>query len=119
MDANLDRGAPSLARLPAVNRRSSPGSLPSGPEGKTLATMDPPSTRTEAQLMLTLPPPSSYDLRVSSLTIGAPQATPVLPLPIPIPIPSFFLPKKAESEGRKTIVRDVSVKCASGEMLAM
>lgn len=68
--------------------------------------------------LLSVAPPPQYDLVIDNLTIGVPSA-----LPIPIPIPKslkrkFSKPSEHVKEPR-SIVRDVSATCASGEMLAM
>ncbi|KAG8931848.1 hypothetical protein FRC02_002035 [Tulasnella sp. 418] len=67
-----------------------------------------------------LPPPPPYNLSVEELTIGVPPPKPVLPLPIPIPIPEFLRKKAQNSEAPlRHIVRNISAKCDSGEMLAI
>lgn len=73
-----------------------------------------PDGHDEDGYMNSLPPPPPYDLKIEDLTIGVP--TPASHLPIPLP---SFLLKKASHEHGKTIVRNVSASCASGEMLAM
>ncbi|ELU45266.1 ABC transporter protein [Rhizoctonia solani AG-1 IA] len=59
-----------------------------------------------------LPPPPMYDLVVDGYTIAIPPPRSVLPLP------GFLRPKSSESE-HGTIIRDVSLRCESGEMMAM
>ncbi|CAE6514119.1 unnamed protein product [Rhizoctonia solani] len=59
-----------------------------------------------------LPPPPTYDLIVDGYTIAVPPPRSVLPLP------GFLRPKSSESE-HGTIIRDVSLRCESGEMMAI
>lgn len=68
---------------------------------------------------LTLPPPPAFDLQVTSLSIGVPAPERYLPLPVPIPYPQFLSRKKNLDYLTQTIIRDVDVKCGSGEVLAM
>ena len=68
--------------------------------------------------MNSLPPPPPYDLKIDDLTIGVPHAASNLPIPLPDFVDKL-LAKKPGEEGGKTIVRNVSASCASGEMLAM
>lgn len=70
-------------------------------------------------LLLSLPPPQPFDMIIHGLSIGAPPPSVMLPLPIPVPIPKFLRSKKSRQEGLKTIIRNVSAVCRSGEMLAM
>ncbi|KDN46584.1 hypothetical protein RSAG8_04237, partial [Rhizoctonia solani AG-8 WAC10335] len=59
-----------------------------------------------------LPPPPTYDLVVDGYTIAVPPPRSVLPLP------GFLRPKSSES-AHGTIIRDVSLRCESGEMMAI
>jgi hypothetical protein len=69
----------------------------------------------------TLPPPPAFDLYIQGLSIGVPAPERYLPLPVPIPVPRFLLSRNNEELDylTRTIIRDVHVKCGSGEMLAM
>lgn len=69
--------------------------------------------------VLKLPPPPAFDLFIQSLAIGVPPPERYLPLPVPIPVPRFLLRKKDTAYISQTIIRDVDVKCGSGEVLAM
>ncbi|CUA67200.1 hypothetical protein RSOLAG22IIIB_07262 [Rhizoctonia solani] len=60
----------------------------------------------------TLPPPPTYDLIVDGYTIAVPPPRSVLPLP------GFLRPKPSETD-HGTIIRDVSLRCESGEMMAI
>ncbi|CAK5265002.1 unnamed protein product, partial [Mycena citricolor] len=74
-------------------------------------------------LILSLPPPTSYALTVTDLTIGAPPPRDASFAigPIPVPLPSFLKPttEKTGHPARSTIVRNVSGSCKAGEMLAI
>ncbi|KAJ1301061.1 hypothetical protein OPQ81_003479 [Rhizoctonia solani] len=59
-----------------------------------------------------LPPPPTYDLVVDGYTIAVPPPRSMVPLP------GFLRPKLSESE-RGTIIRNVSLRCESGEMMAI
>ncbi|KAG8761944.1 hypothetical protein FRC11_012005 [Ceratobasidium sp. 423] len=59
-----------------------------------------------------LPPPPTYNLVVDGYTIAVPPPRSVLPLP------GFLRPKPSESV-HGTIIRDVSLRCESGEMMAI
>ncbi|KAJ7356761.1 P-loop containing nucleoside triphosphate hydrolase protein [Mycena albidolilacea] len=81
----------------------------------------PASNDDEPGLILSLPPPKPYSLRITDLTIGAPPpAEDRIPLILgSVPIPSFLRSKKEEENGPATIVRAVSGTCGAGEMLAI
>jgi len=79
---------------------------------------------TEDMLMMSLPPPPPFDMIVENLTIGVPLENKELPLPFPVPVPTvvknwFRKKKEGGEEGPGVIVKNVSTRCASGEMLAM
>ncbi|CAE6438340.1 unnamed protein product [Rhizoctonia solani] len=58
------------------------------------------------------PPPPTYDLVVDGYTIAVPPPRSLLPLP------GFLKPKPSESD-HGTIIRNVSLWCESGEMMAI
>lgn len=66
--------------------------------------------------MNSLPPPPPFDLEIEDLTIGVPSSSSTK-------LPSFtkklFKKGDAAPQEHKTIVRNVSTSCASGEVLAM
>jgi hypothetical protein len=68
---------------------------------------------------LTLPPPPAYDLFMKEFSIGIPPPTNYLPLPVPIPAPRIFSRNENNDYLTQTIIRDVNVRCGSGEVLAM
>lgn len=69
-------------------------------------------------LLPSLPSPPPFDLCIEDLSIGVPLPQHFLPLPVPIPIPSF-LGTKGNDNSNKTIIRNVSITCDSGEILAL
>ncbi|KAG9093327.1 hypothetical protein FRC07_011486, partial [Ceratobasidium sp. 392] len=78
---------------------------------------------TESQspdVLQTLPPPPAFHLYADGLTIAVPPSRQALPLPFTVSLPRW-MSKSANSEGeeRKTIIRDVSLRCDNGEMMAI
>ncbi|KAG8839536.1 hypothetical protein FRC18_010315 [Serendipita sp. 400] len=67
----------------------------------------------------TLPLPPAYDLFIKDFTIGVPRPQTYLPLPVPIPYPAFLSKKRDMAYLNETIIRNVDVKCGSGEVLAI
>jgi hypothetical protein len=80
---------------------------------------EPESRRTAVDGLTSLPPPPAFDLFIQGLSIGVPAPERYLPLPVPIPVPQFLSRKKDLDYLTQTIIRDVDVKCGSGEVLAM
>lgn len=73
-----------------------------------------------ADVLRALPPPPAFNLRVDGLTIAVPPSQGSLPLPFNITLPRWLSKSKgAEGSEPGTIIRDVSLRCDSGEMLAM
>ncbi|QRV93619.1 ABC transporter [Ceratobasidium sp. AG-Ba] len=72
-----------------------------------------------ADVLQTLPPPPAYNLRVDGLTIAVPPPRQSLPLPIPVSLPRWMTKSTDGDDGPKTIIRDVSLRCDSGEMMAI
>lgn len=70
-------------------------------------------------LLLSLPPPPPFDLSIEDISIGVPPPQHFLPLPVSIPVPSFLLGANKHDNSDKTIIRNVSVSCGSGEILAL
>lgn len=88
-------------------------SIPGNVDVDDLA-LDPMNHMNETPLFSVAPPPP-YDLVMDDLTIGVPSSTSI---PLPNALKKRFSKPAADTEP-KTIVRDVSVTCANGEMLVM
>lgn len=92
------------------------------------------SARDEEKI-LTLPPPPSYDVQITNLSIGVPPPRVYIPTPIPIPIPQIIteglrrrLAKNNDAQAHQAagpspkdnlIVRDVTATVNRGEMMAI
>ncbi|QRW07787.1 ABC transporter [Ceratobasidium sp. AG-Ba] len=72
-----------------------------------------------ADVLQTLPPPPAYHLHVDGLTIAVPPPRQALPLPFPLSLPQWVTKSGDGDDGPKTIIRDVSLRCDSGEMMAI
>ncbi|KAG9101294.1 hypothetical protein FRC06_003213 [Ceratobasidium sp. 370] len=70
-------------------------------------------------VLQTLPPPPAFHLHVDGLTIAVPPPRQALPLPFAISLPRWMSKSNAAGDERKTIVRDVSLRCDNGEMMAI
>ncbi|KAG8742394.1 hypothetical protein FRC10_001576 [Ceratobasidium sp. 414] len=70
-------------------------------------------------VLQTLPPPPAFHFRVDGLTIAVPPPRQALPLPFAISLPQWMSKSSAADDGRKTIIRDVSLRCDNGEMMAI
>ncbi|KAG8951402.1 hypothetical protein FRC04_006173 [Tulasnella sp. 424] len=69
----------------------------------------------EDNYMTSLPPPPPFDLEIEDLTIGVPTSSGGFPI-----LGKFFSKPAEDADGQpKSIVRNVSATCASGEMLAI
>ncbi|KAG8774795.1 hypothetical protein FRC12_001829 [Ceratobasidium sp. 428] len=92
----------------------------------TVARTDPekdvlgPAEVTESpDILQTLPAPPAFHLHVDELTISVPPPRQALPLPFTISLPQLMSRSKTEGNERKTIIRDVSLRCDNGEMMAI
>ncbi|KAG9082294.1 hypothetical protein FS749_006963 [Ceratobasidium sp. UAMH 11750] len=70
-------------------------------------------------VLQTLPPPPAFHLLVDGLTIAVPPPRRALPLPFAISLSQWMSKSNAADDGQKTIIRDVSLRCDNGEMMAI
>jgi ABC-type glutathione transport system ATPase component len=87
------------------------------------------SITSQAEALLALPPPPSYDVHVQDLSVAVPPFRAYIPTPIPIPIPQAVTNLVRKRGSRDTgapgedpdglIVRNVTATIRSGEMCAL